>query len=411
MPSVEKILIIDDDRTLRLSLRTFLEGLGHRVLEAASGQEGLAMALEHRPALILLDITMPGMNGFETCAGLLAIPGNELTPVMVMSGLLGTSNMLKAFKAGAVDCLAKPLAYAELEARLKAHLALRRQTLALREGADTLRKALVDAGAMNRNLIALNEKLRRSEEVKTRFLALMRNEINNPLNDIMGLAGRIADPAVPADKARSLAAMVKEEAFRLDCQMQNVFTAAELEAGEASPSIARVDVASILRDLETSFAPAAAAKGVTLLCRVEGAPEPFPTDGDKVHHLLANLVANAVECCGPGGRVEVLAEAGPETLALQVSDQGPGFGAADLKTLFEPFQAQGDRFPALRGHGLGLPVVKALVDLLEGNLRVDAAPGEGSRFRVTLPRAQALHGVEGDVLDGNILFFDEPREF
>jgi len=235
----------------------------------------------------------------------------------------------------------------------------------------------------------------------------MRNEINNPLNGIMGLADLVAGK-VPLEKAREFGAMIKDEAFHLDCQIQNVFRAAEVEAGEAAPSISRVDVGSILDAVVDSFGAFARAKGVKLTTRVAGEPGPFPTDGEKLHHILANLVANAVEASGREGEVSILAEDRGDRLSIQVSDHGLGLPEAERKLLFQSFGSNG--FQGIsHGQNLGLPVVKALVDLLGGEIDVESAPGQGATFRILLPRA--LETMEAEAADGNLLIFDEPQEF
>ena len=406
MAEPDTILIIDDDDLLRMVLRDYLQGLGFGVAEASGGEQGLASILRQSPSLVLLDISMPGMDGFETCRAIRALPEARDTPVLVMTSLEGHASKAEAFRCGAVDYVPKPLFLEDVAIRVRTHLRIRLQSIELRENHDRIQRSLLEADAMNRKLVELNEKLTHSEEVKTRFLALMRNEINNPLTDIMGLADLIMGK-VPLDKARGLAAMIKSDAFQLDCQIRNVFTAAEVEAGEAGPCIVRVDVDSVLQDVAQSFAPFARAKGLVLSCRVEGEVSAFPTDGDKLHHLLANLVANAVESSWPSGRVEILARAQADHLKVSVVDQGPGLPETQRKKLFQPFGVTSAR----RGQYLGLPVVKALVDLLGGEIQVESTPGEGTAIVVLLPRGIVQESLEGATLDGNLLIFDEPREF
>lgn len=409
MDSSDTILIIDDDAALRVALRAFLEGIGLRVLDAPDGAQGLDLARRERPDVVLLDLTMPGINGYDVCRELLA-QGEEGPPaVIVMSGLLGTSQRVRAFHSGAVDCLAKPVQYEEVEVRVMTHLAIRRKSQEVRESRDSLGKALHDAGAMNRSLMALNVKLTHSEEVKTRFLALMRNEINNPLGGIMALADRIADPALPPAKARELAILVKDEAFHLDCQIRNVFTAAEVEAGEASPFLARVDVASVVRDVVASFEVKARERDLGLATRLEGLEEDFPTDAGMLHHILSNLVSNAVHHAQ--GPVEVRAVLTGSGLVLEVQDGGPGLSELALKGIFEPFRNENGPFKVARGQGLGLVVVRALVEILHGRIHVDSEPGRGSLFRVELPRTPFLANPQARAQDDNILIFDEPQAF
>jgi len=399
----ETVLIIDDDLVLCRSLRACLEGQGLKVAEASSGAEGLRAAERLCPSLIMVDIKMPGMDGFEACRRIRAMSGLEDTPLLVMSGLMGTSQKQKAFLAGAVDCMDKPLSFEEVALRVRTHLENRRQRM-------ELRRNLVDAAAMNRNLQALNGKLRHSEQVKTRFLALMRNEINNPLNDIIGLAEAIADPAMAADQARALAARVKDEAFRLDRQIRNVFTAAELEAGEVRPFLARVDVPALVRDVIEAYWPAARSRGLRLEFEEAGADPVLATDGALLHHVVANLVGNAVQHSSPPGPVRVRVAATPDQVTIAVADQGPGIPAADQAALFEPFRIADEGIKTHRGQGLGLPVARNLAEVLGGVLRVESQPGRGSTFAVTIPRTSLLGDLAAESA-GGVLFFDDPQEF
>ncbi|MDR3670699.1 MAG: HAMP domain-containing sensor histidine kinase [Holophaga sp.] len=286
-----------------------------------------------------------------------------------------------------------------------------RTPIRLKGSQDRLQKALKAVDAMHHQLIELNEKLLCAEALKTRFLALMRNEINNPLNDIMGLADRIMDPLVPTEKARHLATLVKDEAFQLDCQIRNVFCAAELEAGEAAACLARVDVESVVRDVMDSFRPSAEAKGLEVTLHLDLGNPSFLSDGEMLHHILANLVANAIQFSDPPGTVVVRVTGGVDRLFLEVADQGPGIPESNLKEIFEPFHPHGGIYKVQRGQGLGLPVVKALVDLLYGELKVETEPGQGSRFLASLPSAPAVDEMGAAATDDNILIFDEPQAF
>ena len=402
MASQETILVIEDDAALRAQLRTVLEGLDLAVLEADTGPAGLEAFQLERPGLVLLDVGLPLMNGVEVCRALKALPGTEDTAVIIMSGSQGAALKLSAFHAGAVDYLDKPFRIEELEVRIRTHLRVRAQ-------AQTLRQALDGAAAMNRNLVALNEKLSLSDTVKSRFLALMRNEINNPLNDIMGLADGIASPGVTLDRARELAAMVKGEAFRMACQIHNVFVAAELEVGEAAPSIARVDQAAVATDVLDSFRAAARDRGLELVLEADPETAGFATDGAMLQHILSNLVANAVQHSDRSGAVQVQVAVQPERLVLTVCDPGPGLAPERLATLFDPFRLGAGPYKTERGQGLGLPVAKALTEILDGELQVASLPGAGSQFRVILPRSAASEEVE--TWAGNVLFFDDPQAF
>jgi K+-sensing histidine kinase KdpD len=221
----------------------------------------------------------------------------------------------------------------------------------------------------------------------------------------------IAGQTVSPDKASALAAMIKDDAFHLNGQIQNVFCAAELEAGEAMPQITRVDVASVLRDVADSFGPITRSRGVPLLLEAGEETAGFCTDGAKLRHILANLTANAVQCSPPDQEVKLLAQVEDGWLIIHVVDHGPGLPEAARKAIFAPIAIDWGTEQIQRGHFLGLPVVKALVDILAGNIQVLSGPGAGTAFRIALPPAPATGELQAESVDGNLLLFDEPQAF
>ncbi|BDU75544.1 hybrid sensor histidine kinase/response regulator [Mesoterricola sediminis] len=409
MDARERVLIIDDDGDLRAALAEYLRGMGLDVLEAADGESGLEAVRAHAPALVLLDLTMPGMDGYVVCRAIRAMPGAERTAVVVITGLAGTDLALRAFDSGAVDFITKPFHLQEVRARVRTHLEARRRGVALEEKGLSLEKAFSEAAAMNRSLLTLNDKLRKSEALKDRFLSLMRNEINNPLNDIIGLADRILDPALDPARGRELARLVRMEATRLDFQIRNVFCAAELEAGQARPTVSRVDVASVARDVADSCSRAAGSQHPEV--RVSAEEAHFDTDGGMVHLILADLVANAALRSGPAGQVEVSVAVTGGQLRIRVADSGPALEEQARQDLFRGFGGGDGSGLAAPGLGLILPVVKALADLLDGSVSAENLPGGGAAFEVRLPPGTFLDHMDAESMDGNLLIFDDPQAF
>ena len=145
MNSAEMILVVDDEPLLRENLRAFLEDIGFHVLEAGQGETALELCTREHPDLVLLDINMPGKNGFEVCRDLKRLPGMEETPVIFLSGLMETRDKLEAFASGGVDYVGKPFHFEEVEARVRTHLELRRQRRQLEESHRNIQMALADA--------------------------------------------------------------------------------------------------------------------------------------------------------------------------------------------------------------------------------------------------------------------------
>ncbi len=269
------------------------------------------------------------------------------------------------------------------------------------------RKALHDITIMKEKIEKLNQRLTESERLKTNFLSNIRNEINNPLASILGIAQELTKTATDEQTRERMARMIYQEAFELDFQLKNIFIAAELEAGETRLNIAQLDAAALIRSVIGSFAHRAREKGVTIQFAGEEADAkvPFRGDAEKLHRVLANLLANAIEFNRPDKTVTI--ELCKEGAVLQVSivDEGIGIPEKDRERLFERFR-QIDSGPRKkhRGHGLGLSITQALIAMFGGTLTFADAPGGGCIFRIAVPDA----AEETDVLaeDGNEFLFD-----
>jgi len=276
------------------------------------------------------------------------------------------------------------------------------------------RKSLNDLSVLNRKLVEMNHKLEESESLKSNFLSNIRNEINNPLNSIIGLAAQLGE-IVKKSEVSELVTMIFSEAFNLDFQLRNIFIAAELEAGEALPNIEHVDVTSVVLGVLDNFSAHAADRQVSLRFNRIGSEQDekvfFPADAQKLQVIVANLMANAIEFSYQGTEVVVLVEQTDDLLRIQVQDQGIGIAEADIKRIFDRF-VQLDIGPtrAHLGHGLGLSVVKALLDLMQGEIQVSSTPGAGSVFSVSIPAVP--YGADGITFaeGGNLFLFDQLDE-
>jgi signal transduction histidine kinase len=407
----ETILVVDDEAIIRRSLRAYLEHFGFVVIEAKNGTEGLESCIREHPDLVLLDVNMPGMNGFAVCRGIKAHPDVWDTPVIYLSALVESADLLEAFGSGGVDYVSKPFRYEEVKARITTHLKLRRQKRQIEDDHKKLQEAHSEVRKEGLLLIELNERLRQTVAMKSHFIAHMRSEINDPLSAILGLAEELGEPRNKPDSTRALADRIKAEAFHLDFQLRNIFCAAELEAGDASPSIARVNLESVLLDVTVAFAAPIKEKAQTLELSVPPGMDPIPTDAAKLRIILANLLANALEFTPQGGRIELQIMIAGETLQIQVKDNGVGLSEAEVSVIFERFrQMETGHDRTHRGQGLGLSVVKALVELLDGRISVESEPGLGSTFSCQLPLHPQSGNPDSFACDGNLFIFDEPTE-
>lgn len=285
----------------------------------------------------------------------------------------------------------------------------------LKQRFDENRIAVANLRTMTQNLEAVNEKLRQSEALKTDFLSNIRNEINNPLTSIMGLTKQIVDKKADADRTRDIAGMIYHEAFDLDFQLRNIFTAAELEAGETNPSVARVDVAALVRNQIVAFGHKAAEKKVSLefpCVRPDSGGITFTTDPEWLQKVISNLLANAIEFCNEGKRVSLRVWLEGARLNIAVTDEGPGIPEADRKKVFDRFvQLEAGVRKRHKGHGLGLSIVKALVEMLNGSIVLTANEGSGCVFTVSLAEMETGRPVDVTSGDGNEFIFGEGTQF
>lgn len=276
------------------------------------------------------------------------------------------------------------------------------------------RKAFSDLSVVNRKLLEINEKLELSESLKSNFLSNIRNEINNPLNAIMGLAAQLTVVAASNKEITAISSLIGAEANNLDFQLRNIFIAAELEAGEVSPHCSKAHILSVLQNLIDSFQYMASKKDISLQLTVpehkDGIIAAF--DIEKLQIIVSNLLANAIEFSREGGTVEVSAVIkGDGTLQLSVQDYGVGIAPEDHKRIFDRFvQLESGTTRTHLGHGLGLSISKALVELMQGSIALISTPGEGTKFTIMIPPCSILDDKDSFSEAGNLFLFDDMNE-
>lgn len=275
-------------------------------------------------------------------------------------------------------------------------------------------RAYHDLMAMTKKLEELNSKLVESEGLKSSFLSNIRNEINNPLTSVLAMSEIIISGTEMPDYAtlKSIVAMIHKEAFCLNFQLRNIFAAAELEAGEATPSFSNADLDSVLRDSIASYSQRASEKELKIFFTVSPTLKdaPFRTDAEKVQRIFSNLISNAVEYSSTGGAVRASAEREGDHLRLAVEDEGAGIAEADHRRIFERFkQLEAGATKKHMGHGLGLSIVKATTELLGGTVTVRSSLGAGARFTVLIPEADAS-AVSGVFSSDGTEFFEAEGE-
>ena len=270
------------------------------------------------------------------------------------------------------------------------------------------RSALSELQTVSRELENLNRKLQASEAMKGHFLSNIRNEINNPLTSISGLARHLMTGRCAPEQVSEIAGMIYSEAFDLDFQLRNIFVAAELEAGEAQPEFCNVEMESLLKNTVALLARHLAFKEINVIEAVTNSTSSplFVSDAQMLQVMLGNLLMNAIEFSPVGGTVGVEMQISPTGLQLSVADHGSGIDSADQQKIFDRFvQMESGTTRTHHGHGLGLSITRALVELLGGRVTVVSARGAGAKFNLDIPAPQLAATVSLHASDGNFFLF------
>jgi signal transduction histidine kinase len=381
------ILLIDDNESNIGMLVEFLKELGFKTITARNGQMGLKRAKFAKPDLILLDVLMPEMDGFEVCRQLKAGPATGDIPVIFITALHDVENKVKGFAAGGVDYITKPIQQEEVLARVRTHLKLQAQQRELRQQA----AALVQARELAESARAIAEK---ANTAKSEFLANMSHELRTPLNAILGFSELIIRDQTLALKHRENLAIIHRSGEHLLILINDVLDFSKIEAGRTTLNEKNFDLHRLLDDVVRIFRFKAEKKSLQLLFeRADTVPQYVRTDEVKLRQVLMNLLSNAIKFTEEGTvtlKIEdcrLNIEKSPDegsaqssicSLQFSISDTGPGIAPEEMDKLFEAFAQTETGRQAQEGTGLGLPISKKFVQLMGGDITVNSKVGQGT---------------------------------
>jgi signal transduction histidine kinase len=418
------ILLVDDQPARLLTYRAILEPLGHNLIEVNSGLQALEALMKQDFAVVLLDVKMPGMDGFETAELIHDHPRFETIPIIFVTGVHVTEfDRLKGYKAGAIDYVYIPVVPEILRSKVAVLIELdrrRRELSAVNKQLAESVKQLEDANSqlktekerqleeINGHLQKANEELLRSNESleneirdriraenslkeavvkRDEFLAMLSHELRNPLSPLrnashMLMQGETQDPKIIW--SRGVIARQLKHMIRLVDDLLDVSRIARGKIVLLSEAVAIKDV--VAAAVET-VQPLFEAKQQRLV--LEDIDETLQVRGDPVRlaQIIGNLLHNAAKYTGEGGEITLSASGTDEKVAIAVRDTGIGIPAEAMPHIFELFtQIPSERASTSGGLGIGLALVRALVELHGGEIRA-ASKGQdqGSEFTVRLP--------------------------
>lgn len=370
------ILIVDDNpNNLRL-LITLLQGEGYEVRPASNGPRALAMARKDPPELVLLDINMPEMDGYEVCKRLKADPETGDVPVLFISANDEAIDKVRGFEAGGVDYLSKPYDPHELHARVRTHLELKRSRDQLRE----MNTRLQDANAMLQGL----------NEIKDEFLSMVSHDLKNPLSSILLFSRYMESRSLSEDKAHEIGRLITRAGRRMFRLIEDLLDLNRFEQGQLQLETEVLELQPLLAELTAEFAQKASDKQQRVL--FEPGPEDVrvQADAQRLRQVLENLVSNALKFSPPGTEVWLRQQRQDGRIIVAVEDRGPGLSAEDQARLFQKFVRLSAR-PSGDEHssGLGLYIARQLIEAMQGTIacRSPLGPEGGACFSISLPIA------------------------
>ena len=400
------LLLVDDRPENLLALEAILEPLGQNLIRAESGEEALRKILHDDFAVILLDVQMPRMNGFEVAKIIKSREKSRYIPIIFLSAISKEDEyVFEGYSVGAVDYVFKPFNAEVLKSKVNVFVDLslkqreiQRQAAQIR---DTEKRALeaehrsrfLEAEAESaRMLFKLNEELKRRQTAleqamgaRNRFYASMSHELRTPINAVIGYSTLMLDNIYGPlnDKQTQGLERTLQAARHLLELVNDVLDLSKIEAGKIELSLQPVMFPALIEDLFVTVSPLADEYGSALNLRADGDPVTIVSDPRRVRQILLNLLSNAIKF-GNGQPIDVVCKpTDAKGVVVEVIDLGVGIAKEDQMRIFEEFvQVSESKQP---GTGLGLPISKRLARMLDGDLTVSSEPGKGSTFCLTLP--------------------------
>jgi signal transduction histidine kinase len=377
------ILVVDDTPANLQVLAGMLKDRGYKVRPVLSGGLALLAARRDPPDLILLDIHMPEMSGYEVCEQLKADDALRGIPVIFISALAEQLDKVKAFAVGGVDYLTKPFQMEELHARVETHLKLRRLQLELEETNSKLANA---NAVLSRKQEELSDLHRRKDE----FLAMLSHELRNPLAPIVNAVQILRLQKEEGPIQRQARTIIERQVTQMTRLIDDLMEVSRITTGRVQLRLERVDVRDVVERAVESARP--------LIDRLEHeltvSPPPEPiwlhADAARLEQVVVNLLTNAAKYTRDGGHLSLTLRREGDECVVRLRDTGVGIAPELLPRIFDLFtQAERSLNRSQGGLGIGLALVQRLVELHRGRVEATSVLGEGSEFVVRLPVPQS----------------------
>ena len=384
-----KLLIVDDLPENLLALEALIRRDDRAVYKAHSADEALSLLLQHEFALAILDVQMPGMNGFELAELMRSTEKTKHIPIVFVSAAGRELNYaFKGYESGAVDFLHKPLDIHAVKSKVSVFVDLYRQRKTLNEQLEAIERTRQEQELLLRRLQTTQVELEHAVRMRDDFMSIVSHEVRTPLNGLiletqlrkLHLAKGNAE-AFSLDKMRAMVERDERQIQSLIRLIEDMLDVSRIRTGKLSIRPSRFDLGQLVGNVVERFAAQIAAAGASVQFEAS-APVVGCWDEFRIEQVVANLLTNAVRYGGKGV-IEVRVVQTEDRARIDVQDHGVGIGPEDQKRIFQQFERVSAKHAS--GLGLGLFISEQIVSAHGGRIDLHSAPGEGALFSVHLP--------------------------
>jgi len=361
---IATLMVVDDNPVNLQLLFESLGTAGYRILVCEDGETSVQQAKAAQPDLILMDVLLPGMNGYDSCRAIRSQDETSDIPIIFLTALTQTSDKLEGFEAGGVDYLTKPLQLREVLARVSTHLSLR---------------------SLRRKLEERNQELKRRDERRERLFSIIAHDLKSPMATFIS-ATRLLAEFEPGDESYpEVVQTLKARANRLDRQISELLGWGEYQISEGRLSPQYIDLSQLILEIVDETEPETSIKQLDVTCTL---PESVMVvvDPTAIRTVVSNILGNAIKFTPEGGTLRVSLDRKEDVATISVQDSGIGMSSAQASKLFT--RSANPHRPGTKGEGgsgLGLILASEIAELMGGRIEVTSEQGDGTTCTLVMP--------------------------